>query len=57
MNIILNNEYIKKYMNTEFIKNLIEKHLNNDTEGKVDISRKIYALLMLSLWYNTFIKE
>ncbi|MEI6042367.1 MAG: asparagine synthase (glutamine-hydrolyzing) [bacterium] len=57
MNIILNNEYIKEYMNMDFIKDLVEKHVNGKMIGKVDISRKIYALLMLALWYNEFIKE
>ena len=57
MDIILNNEYIKEYMDMDFIKDLVEKHVNGKVIGKVDISRKIYALLMLSLWYNKFIKE
>ncbi|MEI6553638.1 MAG: asparagine synthase-related protein, partial [bacterium] len=57
MDIILNNEYIKEYMNMDFIQDLVEKHVSGKVIGKVDISRKIYALLMLSLWYNEFIKE
>ncbi len=57
MNIILNNEYIKEHMNIDFIKDLATKHTSGKVVGKVDISRKIYALLMLSLWYNKFIIE
>jgi asparagine synthase (glutamine-hydrolysing) len=57
MNIILHNEYIKEYMNMDFIEDLVKKHVSGKVIGKVDISRKIYALLMLSLWYNKFIKE
>jgi asparagine synthase (glutamine-hydrolysing) len=50
---ILNNEYIKSRMNTPLIEALIEEH----TSGKRDNSRKIYLLLMLALWYNTFISK
>ncbi len=50
---ILKNDYIKKNMNLEIIKNLIDKH----TSKQEDNSRKIYLLLMLSLWYNVYIKE
>ncbi len=57
MNVILNNEYIKEYMNMDFIEDLVKKHVSGKVIGKVDISRKIYALLMLSLWYNKFIIE
>ena len=56
MDIILKNEYIKEYMNMDFIEDLVKKHVSGKIIGKVDISRKIYALLMLSLWYNEFIK-
>ncbi len=56
MSIILNNDYIKEYMNMDFIEDLVKKHVSGRKVGKVDISRKIYALLMLSLWYNEFIK-
>ncbi len=49
---ILQNEYIKKHMNVYRIQNIIDDHL----EGKSENSRKIYTLLMLALWYNTFIK-
>ena len=50
---ILENQYIKSRMNTDYIQNLITEHISK----KVDNSRKIYALLMLALWYNTFIKS
>ncbi|MSU45048.1 MAG: asparagine synthase (glutamine-hydrolyzing) [Candidatus Zambryskibacteria bacterium] len=51
--IILKNEYIQNNMNLDFIKNLIDRHVAK----KVDNSRKIYALLVLSLWYDVFISE
>ncbi|KND47586.1 MAG: asparagine synthase (glutamine-hydrolyzing) [Parcubacteria bacterium C7867-006] len=51
-NSILNNDYIKKNLDIEYIKKLIEDH----NDGKKDNSRKIYTLLMLALWYDTFIK-
>ena len=44
-------------MNMDFIEDLVKKHVSGKVIGKVDISRKIYALLMLSLWYNKFIIE
>ena len=44
-------EYIKSKMNLEQIQNLIKDHVNN----KSDNSRKIYLLLMLAIWYDTFI--
>lgn len=49
--IILNNEYIKANMNLDYIQNLIDNHVTK----KVDNSRKIYSLLVLSLWYDVFI--
>lgn len=51
-NSILHNKYIQKNLDIEYIKKLIEDHVNN----KKDNSRKIYTLLMLALWYDTFIK-
>ncbi len=50
---ILNNDYIKNHMNVEFIKKLIDDHLVKSADN----SRKIYLLLMLSLWYNVFVKD
>lgn len=52
-NSILNNKYIKENMDTVYIKSLIDEHNSN----KKDNSRKIYTLLMLSLWYDTFITD
>ncbi len=49
--IILNNEYIKSHMDTVYIQGMIKDH----TSKKIDNSRKIYLLLMLALWYDTFI--
>ncbi len=48
---ILSNKYIKEKLDIEYIKKLISNHV----EGKADNSRKIYTLLMLALWYDTFI--
>ena len=50
---ILNNEYIKKNMNLEYIQGLIDGHISK----KVDNSRKIYLLLVLALWYDVFITD
>ncbi len=50
---ILNNSYILNHMNVEYIKKLISEHTNK----KSDNSRKIYLLLMLAIWYNTFIAQ
>lgn len=49
---ILENEYIKKHMNISVIDKLIEDHISK----REDNSRKIYLLLMLALWYNSYIK-
>lgn len=48
---ILKNPYIKSHMDSNVIRKLIDDH----TSQKIDNSRKIYLLLMLALWYNTFI--
>jgi asparagine synthase (glutamine-hydrolysing) len=50
---ILENEYVKTHFDTAIIQKLIDDH----TSKKADNSRKIYLLLMLALWYNTFIKK
>lgn len=52
-NTILNNEYIKTHMDVVYIQNLIDRHVSKT----VDNSRKIYLLLMLSLWYDVFISK
>mgnify|MGYP001614322100 CR=1 FL=1 len=50
---ILENEYIKSHFNTKNIEKLIEEHVTKS----MDNSRKIYLLLQLAIWYNTFIKR
>ena len=50
---ILNNEYILKNINIQTVQTIISDHLDK----KSDNSRKIYLLLMLSIWYDVFIKE
>lgn len=51
--IILTNPYIKEHMNVQYIDNLILDHV----EKRKDNARKIYLLLMLALWYDTFIPK
>lgn len=50
-NIILGNFYIKSHMNVGYIVDIIKNHVAK----KADNSRKIFLLLMLAIWYNTFI--
>ncbi|HRH26827.1 MAG TPA: asparagine synthase (glutamine-hydrolyzing) [Parcubacteria group bacterium] len=50
---ILENEYINSHMSIDYIKNIIEDHVHK----KADNSRKIYILLVLSLWYDVFISK
>lgn len=49
--IILDNEYIKSKFNLS----VIERIIAEQNTGK-DNARKIYILLTLAIWYNTFIK-
>jgi asparagine synthase (glutamine-hydrolysing) len=49
--IIKNNTYVKEHFDVVYIDNLFSEHL----AGKRDHARKIYILLMLSLWYNQYI--
>lgn len=49
--IIRNNKYVSEYMDADAISKLFSDHAS----GKADNSRKIYILLMLSLWYNQYI--
>lgn len=49
--IIVNNNYIKENFDVNYIEGLISEHV----KGKSDNARKIYILLMLSLWYNQYI--
>jgi len=49
--LILENGYISEKLDTKKIREIIDAHLS----GKADNSRKIYLLLILAIWYNTFI--
>lgn len=51
--LILENSYIKTHFDTNIIRKLIKEHVLHFRDN----SRKIYLLLMLAIWYNTFIKE
>ncbi|MEK7135254.1 MAG: asparagine synthase C-terminal domain-containing protein, partial [Patescibacteria group bacterium] len=51
--LVLENEYVKSHFNLEAVEQLFTDHF----EKKTDNSRKIYLLLVLSIWYNTFIAE
>ena len=50
---ILENRYIKKNMDSAYIKSLIDEHIAK----RNDHSRKIYLLLILAIWYNVFITD
>ncbi len=50
--LILANDYISLHFDLTAIRKLVEDHLS----GTRDNSRKIYLLLVLAIWYNTFIK-
>src|SRR3990167_3540226 len=52
-NAILENSYIKRHMDVRYIVQIIDDH----TAKKSDNSRKVYLLLMLAIWYNTFIEK
>lgn len=47
---LMNNLFLEKYIS----KNEIEKIINVHKSGKVDYSRKLFALYMLALWQKTF---
>lgn len=51
--LILENEYLKSRLDMSLVRKLIDEHLS----GRRDTSRKIYLLLILAIWYNTFIKQ
>ena len=51
--LILANTYIQSRFNLPEIETLIREHLGK----KADHSRKLYLLLILAIWYNTFIEE
>lgn len=47
--VILENEYIKTHFDMERVEEVVENPREN--------ARKVYLLLMLAIWYNTFIKD
>lgn len=49
---ILDNPYVRSHLNLDYIRKLIDNHAS----GKNDNARKIYLLLVLAIWYNTFIE-
>lgn len=51
--LVLENTYIRSHFNLENIEKLFEDHFRK----RADNSRKIYLLLLLAIWYNTFIEE
>jgi len=48
---ILSNEYVQNRFDLDHIEQLFDSH----AAGTADNGRKIYLLLMLALWYDTFI--
>jgi asparagine synthase (glutamine-hydrolysing) len=50
---ILKNSYIMQKMDMAYIQKLIDDHISKSADN----SRKIYALLMLAMWYNVFIQK
>ena len=50
---ILKNSYIQKHMDIKYIEKIIENHVSK----KADNSRKIYLLLIFSIWYDIFIEN
>lgn len=51
--LILKNTYIESHLSVEAIEKIFADHYDQ----RADNSRKIFLLLVLSLWYNTFIAE
>ncbi len=51
--IIKENDYVKEKFDEDYVDSLIQDHI----DGRKDNARKIYALLMLAMWYNAFIKN
>lgn len=51
--IITENKCIQDRFDIEFINNMIDDHV----KGRRDTARKVYVLLMLALWYNSFIQK
>lgn len=50
---IRESDYIRKNMDLDYINQIIGEHVS----GKKDNSRKIYSLLLLSLWYSIFMEN
>ncbi len=51
--LIIDNEYVKTHLDVKMVKRIIAQHLR----GSRDNARKIYLLLLLSIWYNSFIPQ
>ncbi len=51
--VVVENSYIKEHLDVGEIRELIAAHVS----GRADNSRKIYLLLILAIWYNTFIQK
>jgi asparagine synthase (glutamine-hydrolysing) len=51
--LIIENDYVATHFNPGAIEKLFTDHY----EKRLDNSRKIYLLLILAIWYNTFITE
>jgi asparagine synthase (glutamine-hydrolysing) len=51
--LVLENAYVKSHFDAEEIEKLFSEHYKK----RGDYSRKIYLLLILAIWYNTFIEE
>lgn len=50
---IKNNQYIKEHLDSSEISRIFSEHLS----GKADNARKIYLLLIFSIWHKIFIKD
>jgi asparagine synthase (glutamine-hydrolysing) len=53
LDIIIENKLIQDICNIDYIKSLFTEHRLNDKF----VGRRIFTLLMLALWYNTFIND
>ena len=53
LNIIIENKLIQDICNINYVKSLFKEHRLNDKF----VGRRIFTLLMLALWYNTFIDD
>ncbi len=50
---ILDNEYLNTHLDQKTVKKILDDHKAN----KKDSSRKIFALLMFAIWYETFFEK